>query len=362
MRLKKALALALATTLTLSSSSIAAFATDTPTDPDSKVEGTITGADTYINTTKYVVTLPTATGFGFNLDPTGVYGYFQENGDSATPSLNDLSGKAGAIVGVDNNSVINMSSVPIVLECDFKLSSNISGVQFLATDDTIDDDKNDIWFNVYAGTVDTSNKYTASTTDYATISGDATGTKVLFALDAADYVFKKTGNTYSYDRTDASQTAAYFSLGGKMSKNGDWSQLETDGTVTLSCVYSFKGLKSLPTDSADISTTTGFILNADSLEYLEEAETLAYTFTYSKGAANNITQDLGFTPTTIAVTNSSGTACNIPLTAQHVTLSGTTLTILSSWLSTCPNGTYVITLSDNVPDNTITKTISITIE
>ncbi len=378
MRLKKALALALATTLTLSSSSIAAFAADpTPTPTPATSTGTtesetITGENTYLDTTKYLVTLPTSDTYGFNLDPLGVFGYFADSSNNGgTPELGSaaLDNYVGKIVGTGNNSVVNMSSVDIVLECDFKLSSNISGLNIVAASTDISDDGNDIWFNVYGGIMN-SGTYSAadgtvdinsdSNTDaldieLVTLSGEATGTKVLFGLPAATYTFSKVTDGYAYNMTPGTEQTAYFSLGGEMSAEGDWSQLENGGEVTLSCVYSFKGVKDVT--SANALGKTGLITNAQGLDYLEEANPLSYTFTYSKATPANIVQDLKLTPATIALTNNVGTTCNVALGTQQVTLSGTTLTILSSWLSACPNGAYEITVSDN----TTTKTISITV-
>lgn len=271
MRLKKFLAFTLAATMVMSP--VTAFAADLtePGGTDTPID--ITGSTQYVDTVKYVVTLPTATGLDFKLDPQGTFGYFSDDANSSKDSVaagTDLASYAGKIVGVGKQSVVNKSSVPIVVTCKFTLSTDAKSVNIITDQTTtINDNGNDVRLNIVGGSVDEDGKFTAGT--YKTAVG-TTATEATMALGAADYEFKKGADaaTVTYEpkaQADGvtTEVCGYFSIAGDVSKSGDWTEIKANA-LKLSCVYSFAGA----TDISEATVTDGFVTaDGDKIKLIE---------------------------------------------------------------------------------------------
>lgn len=233
----------------------------------------IEGDATYVETTKYVVTVPTSAKLQFNLDPTGVYGYFLDNdgdaGDSVTSG--DLVDYAGKIVGQGYDKIINKSSVDVVVTCDYTLTSSAQKLNVVTGGDAVTVSGNEVCLKIIGGTLSGSDFIEGT---YALPVGTAS-TKASVALDAVDYMFQlsggdlSTGDIIYVPVDDDAENMAVLSIGGVLSKDGDWSELDTDSSLLkLTCVYSFKGAK----DISAVATTDKFVTNSsdlDDLEYLE---------------------------------------------------------------------------------------------
>lgn len=304
MKLKKFLAGLL--TVALVMAPMTAMASST-----SEVE--IDGEATYVETNIMVVTLPTSTSLKFNLDPTGVYGYFKENnstnGDSVTTG--DLVDYAGKIVGIGYDEIVNKSSVDVVVTCDYKLTSTATDLNVVTSGD-VTTTGNDVKLQILGGTI-SGGDYTVENAHPTAI--DTTSTKALVALEAIDYEFTLSGNSVtdgdiSYvPVTDSDENKAYFSIGGTLSKDGDWSELkDASNFLKLSCVYSFRAAK----DVSVASTVNGFVTaNAEDIEYLTEA---AVDNGYSVTASNlvvTISELVGTTIKTGVMTRTDSSTMNL---------------------------------------------------
>lgn len=371
MKAKKLLAAMMAAVLAVSPATV--FASNvTPIEaPGSGDEIKIDGDNVYVDTLVYKVTLPTSTGLNFNLDPQGVYGYFS-NPDGVTntsPKKEELASFAGKIVGVGAHDIKNQSSVPVAVTCDYKLETDSDGLEIM-TSGTIDNAKKQVKLNIVGGKTDTTGKFTASAGSdaYEAAVGEESS-KVQLVLGEADYVFKESNGSYTYEAatTGTTETTAAVSISGQISKDADWSDLSGSSAkkLTLSCVYSFDGVKdAAPTGLT--KTADGFVTaGADKLEYLGNGaggNTLSATYSKSKGNGAGLPVALnGFTVKTAKVVGRpdvSGAVSN-PFTAgDQYKIDGDNFVLRGPWISTRAVGDWVIELSDGSTTKTLTVTIT----
>lgn len=366
MKAKKFLAAMMAAVLAVSPLTVSA-ANVTPTDaPGSGDEIKIEGDNVYVDTLVYKVTLPTSTGLNFKLDPQGVFGYFTNpNGVTNTsPKKEDLSSFAGKIVGDGAHNIKNQSSVPVAVTCDYKLETDADGLE-IKTTGTVDDSKKEVKLDIVGGTTDNAGKFTAATGSdaYAAAIGEESS-KVQLVLGEADYVFKEgPNNSYTYEAatTGTTETTAAVSISGQISKDADWSDLTGSSAkkLTLSCVYSFDGVKdAAPTGLT--KTAEGFVTaGADKLEYLGGGNANTLTGTYSKASGGAFAIDPGFTVKTAKITAKPGTpsmstALN---TTTHYTVKDGKFYLKTAWASGLTTGEWTFELSDG----TTTKTLKLTV-
>lgn len=266
MKFKKFLAAAMSATMAFSLMVTPVLAADQESLAGG--EGSVEGDTTYIETTKYKVTLPTIESLDFTLDPEGLVGYFGDN-DSATEATKEaLADYAGAIVSGGTTQAINKSSVPVKLTCTFSLE-NVGNAEFVT-------DKQASLVDA-EGTKETANKIlleivpvAADATEVEAVEDltaegvlaiavsteeDATN-ELVFALPEATYQFVKTADGYDYQQTDDDPTGiATFGVTGYVAKDADWSDLaEATDKLTLNCVYKFSPLTEAPTDAYDATT------------------------------------------------------------------------------------------------------------
>jgi len=306
MNMKKFLAGLL--TVALVMAPMAAMASSTSVEVD--------GDATYVETTKYVVTLPTTSALEFNLDPTGVYGYFKENGGT-TVTTGDLTDYAGKIVGTGYDKIINKSSVDVVVTCDYKLTSTASALNVVTSGDAaVTVTGNDVLLKIIGGTLSGGN-YSVTDGDPETPVG-TTSSKAYVGLKAVDYQFQLSGGDLSGGEilyvpvNDADENVAALSIGGKLSKEGDWSALDgASNFLKLSCVYSFKGAKTL--DGATIKN--GFISSdVNAIEYLDAAVGDGGDEGYSVTASSNvvtISELVGTTVRSAVLTRTDASTMNL---------------------------------------------------
>lgn len=371
MKAKKFLAAMMAAVLAVTPVTVSA-GNVTPTDaPGSGDEIKIDGDNVYVDTLVYKVTLPTSTGLNFNLDPQGVYGYFS-NPDGVTntsPKKEDLSSFAGKIVGVGAHNIKNQSSVPVAVTCDYKLETDASGLEIMTTG-TVDDSKKQVKLNIVGGTTDNAGKFTAAAgSDAYEATVGETSSKVQLVLGEADYVFKEDSGSYTYEAatTGTTETSAAVSISGQISKDADWSDLSGSSAkkLTLSCVYSFDGVKNAaPTGLT--KTAEGFVTaGADKLEYLgNSAAGNILTATYSKAQGNGAGLPValnGFTvrsATVVSRPDVSGAVSNTFTAGDQYKIDGDNFVLRGPWISTRAVGNWVIELSDGTTTKTLTVTVT----
>lgn len=379
MKLKKALATMMAVALAVSPMTVSASELSQPGSQNIDVEG---GAS-YVNTTVYKVTLPTSNSLNFTLDPSGIFGYVKDQTDQGNTVTavdpGDLATFAGKIVGVGSHNIINKSSIPVAVTCDYKLSTTASDISFGTADTptpaTVSG--NEINLTVVGGNL------TVSGNDY--IFDEATGadafskgigtnsTKVMVVLDKTDYQYTVSGNQFGYAPSTVSsanlEETAGLTIGGCISKDHDWSALTGTNakTVKLSCVYSFKGVKTFV--QSDL-TADGFVKDsADKTQivYLDGTNaggsggSTALTGTYSKATGGAFSMPLnGFDVKTVTVTSKPGTTgMSTSLnTTTHYTLKDDTFYLKTAWVSGLATGTWTIDLSDGTTTKTLTLTVT----
>lgn len=369
MKAKKFLAAMMAAVLAVSPLTVSA-ANVTPTDaPGSGDEIKIEGDNVYVDTLVYKVTLPTSTGLNFKLDPQGVFGYFT-NPDGVTntsPKKEDLSSFAGKIVGDGAHNIKNQSSVPVAVTCDYKLETDADGLE-IKTTGTVDDSKKEVKLDIVGGTTDNTGKFTAATGSdaYAAAIGEESS-KVQLVLGEADYVFKEGPNdsyTYEAATTGTTETTAAVSISGQISKDADWSDLTGSSAkkLTLSCVYSFDGVKdAAPTGLT--KTAEGFVTaGADKLEYLGGASSNTLTATYSKATNSALWINIGdFDLKTVTLINNptKGEQRTLLNTTSHYTYKPAAaadqrFALKSAWTNGLTLGDWVFELSDGSTIKTLT--------
>ncbi len=261
MKMKKVLAMTLAASmLVMPMTALASESSDPPSAPGAgdPVEVEIDGEVQYVDTLKYVVTLPTATDLDFHLDPQGVLGYFTANTSATTvEDGSNLDAYKGKIVATKYATVTNQSSVPVVVNCDFTLTSTAKSLNVITEKGDADADlsatvkgtDNGLCLQVVGGSI-TSSKFAAGTGDAAySLPIGTTKTTAKIVLDKVAYEFKKESDgSFSYAmKTGETGKSAYFQIGGELNADSDWSEMDTlDKPMTLKCVYSFEGAKAVP--------------------------------------------------------------------------------------------------------------------
>lgn len=350
MKLKKLVAFGLAATLTVAP--VAVFADDV-TAPTTGEEATVPGSVNYIDTTVYKVTLPTTSGLDFVLDPQGLSAL-----DATTPAQPTDTEK-GKIVGGAGTYCMNKSSVPIKLTASFYVTDGAGKASASAA--LVDDaskvtaDGNDVLLQVVPNgataptateAADLSTYTTWSDADAVAVTATAASaaSKVVFALEKADYEF--TGDkTNGYEYTPkasgtgvTTETVAAFKIAGQVSKSGNWSKFTGDNkeSLVLHCVFSFEGLKEIGSDAVS-STAAGLVTDASKLT------TLGLSIT--KGANTPLTYTAKDTITSVTFTKMGSTAFNVRLNTTQCSVSGKDITFLGSWLASDISADFEVTLS-----------------
>ena len=378
MKLKKALATMMAVALAVSPMTVSASA---PLEQPGSQNINVEGGASYVNTTKYKVTLPTNNSLDFTLDPSGIFGYVKDQTDQGNTVTavdpGDLATFAGKIVGVGSHNIINKSSIPVAVTCDYKLSTTASDISFVTADAptpaTVSG--NEINLTVVGGNL------TVSGNDY--IFDEATGanafskgigtnsTKVMVVLDKTDYQYTVSGNQFGYAPSTVSganlEETAGLTIGGCISKDHDWSALtgENAKTVKLSCVYSFKGVKTFV--QSDL-TADGFVKDsADKTQivYLDGTNaggsggSTALTGTYSKATGGPYDTTLGEASKVVmkANPNNSNMSNELNTTTHYTNLNGKCL-LKTSWLANLPTGNYVFEVTSGGTTTTVNLTIT----
>lgn len=271
MRVKKIVALATVLAMVLASTGIASVAATTTST--GSTSGSVTGDSTYVDTVRYKVTLPTSASLDFNVDPEGLFGYFLANPSATAVDQTDLTGFAGQVVSTNYATVKNQSSVPIIVTCDFNVTTtaDVTLVDFNGGSGTVDDEANELALAVLPCV---SGSAIAAVTGSATsvISTDpAAPNSMDFGLLPADYEFTTDGSAYDYVQKApgsgvTTETEAYFRIGGIVSKLADWSAIAQSGNeVNLSCVFSYEGVKDIT--GAIASDGTSLVSTPASITY-----------------------------------------------------------------------------------------------
>lgn len=342
MKLRKLAAFGLAATLV--AAPVTVFADDA-TAPVTGEEATVAGDVNYVDKTVYKVTLPTTTGLDFALDPQGLATL---EGENATYDAT----KSGQVVGGDGTVCINKSSIPIKLTASFYVTDGAGNASTAATlikkTDTIDNDANQVNIQIIPDAGDLDAAAVADLSEYtgwATASGvDVTATsasaptKVVFALAEAEYEFtgnKTSGYTYSPKAAATgvvTETYAGFKIGGKVSKDADWSaftKATNPETLVLHCVFSFEGLKEIGED-ATADGTGALVVDEAKLTGLVNITTSA---TITKGATDDLVLNAKDTIQSVKLTKWNGAAASTVFDTSKATISGNTATILGTWLT-----------------------------
>lgn len=369
MKLRKALATIMAVALAVSPMTVSASEMKQPGSTDFDVEGDAA----YVDTTVYKVTLPTSSSLSFTLDPSGIFGYVQDQTSQGNTVTNVdatvLATFEGKIVGVGAHNIVNKSSVPVAVNCAYKLSTTASDISF-ATDDaptpaTVSG--NTINMTVVGGTATVSGNtvFTEATGANAFSKGIGTdSSEVMVVLDKADYQYTVSGNKFGYAPSTAPSAtlehSAALSISGCISKDHDWSELTGANakTVKLNCVYSFRGVKDV---TGVTKTAEGFVTaGADSIEYLDGSGSTnnALTGTYSKAGGGPYDTTLGEATSVVMKANPNNQNMSNPLntTTHYTNLNGKCL-LKTSWLANLPTGNYVF----EVTSGGVTTTVNLTI-
>ena len=363
MKLKKFLATVMAVALAVSPMTVSA--NSEVTAPGS-TEFDVDGDTTYVDTTKYKVTLPTSQGLKFTMDPSGIFGYVQANQGATNFTEDDIASYAGKIVGVGAHNIVNKSSVPVAVTCDYKLSTTASDVSFSTatnlTPDTISG--NQINLVVVGGKATVSGNNVTGFTEGADGFKKGIGTdstEIMVLLDKASYQYTVLDDgTFDYVHNPGGstpETSAALSVKGCISKDHDWSELAGSNgkKVKLSCVFSFKGVKDSSGATAD---DCGFVTaGADTIEFLDGSAG-ALTGTYSKRTGGAYDTTLGEATKVVMTAKPGSTGLTTILnTDRHYTNKDGKCLLKTAWVSTLPNGEYTFEITSGA----VTKIVKLTV-
>lgn len=244
-------------TLTASATEV----TDANGQADTKSEGSVE----YVNTTVYKVTLPTDQCFDFTVDPQGILSQTDSTtyGETLYPD-----GTEGLIVPKEAAGayINNKSSVPIKLTVDAYVTSdadegNESSVYLVDLDQwdyvnsgidntlllTLDITNDDMDLATFADdtkivTGDSLNQNVIAITQNG--APDDKGTQITFALDKAEYEFKKaTDITYELKDNETGDSVG-MRLSGLVNTQADWSEFVGDSAekIIVKTVFAFNQL------------------------------------------------------------------------------------------------------------------------
>lgn len=303
---KKVVSLILASTLFVSMTLTASATelTDANGQADTKSEGSVE----YVNTTVYKVTLPTDDCFDFTVDPQGILSQTEPGtyGETLYPD-----GTEGLIVPkeADGAYINNKSSVPIKLTVDAYVTSDVrTADEYEGTESTVNLVDLDQWNYVNSGidntlllTLDITNDdmdLTTFTDGSKIVTGDALnqnviaitqngkpddkGTQITFALNKAEYEFKKaTDITYELKDNEVGDSVG-MRLSGLVNTQADWSGFVGDSDpekIIVKTVFSFTQLTT-DYDAAELDDRAHGVLDDrdpdyfDGLEYDEDEVTV----------------------------------------------------------------------------------------
>lgn len=223
MKKRQVLALTLAATMVLGSSMQVFAADEAGVDTTGK---TVTGSGdvSYIDTNIYSVTLPTEASTSLVVDPQGISQ--MENNSVATAE--QLASGAGKITCADTPIVTNLSSVPMKVSVELKLTGDATSVT------TVADVEKDTVANVLLYAVPSATDTRGAKAGYsASTKGvvlSPTAATLDFILGAAAYNYKKDSNgDVTYERVDGETGhGTGLQFGGYVNKKADWKDFVGD--------------------------------------------------------------------------------------------------------------------------------------
>ena len=277
---RKFLALILAMALSFTFTATA-FASQTAEGEDITVEGD--GELIVIDTAVWDVTLPTALGFDFVLDPQGLMGL--PEGESAT--LEALAPYAGRIVPTgDPLGVLNESARPIYLEIDITMSG--TDVNFIMDEadleDAVDavntDDELNVLFlftpsavGVYDIEVDAED-FAAAEISFGV---DDDGIQVTFLLPEAEYEVTNDNGSFLFDLIEDTGNGTVFQVGGFMNPDADWFEwLDDNDDFEIEVVFTWMGMSyddAPDMDDIEAHDDVPFLVDVDSAGFPWSVET-----------------------------------------------------------------------------------------
>jgi hypothetical protein len=232
---RKLVALIIVITMMLSISTSALASGDPNT-----VTVTGTGGIVYVDTTRYIVTLPTSAEWDFTLDPQGLVGL--EPGQTVPQA--DLEGAAGRIVaGAAAPTIINRSSVPITLTASITPTAAAgSGVAptLVTTVAAVDTGTNmNVLLTVVSSAINVNDPAPApfEGTHAVPLAVSGTAQSFTYLLDGADYQYTNIAGDISFERIPTSNgNGTSLQLAGFVNKDADWSNF---GSLGVTAVFSF---------------------------------------------------------------------------------------------------------------------------
>lgn len=405
--MKKKIVTLMLTGVLFASMPLTANATTPPlaTTPDS-TDVTTEGDVNYVNTTVYSVTLPTNDCFNFIVDPQGI---LSATDTTNYPEEKYPSGTAGYIVATEGTGayINNLSSVPIKLTVDAYVESDdttgaASSANLLSMEEfgaglvdsgidnnmlltfDITNDSLDVTTFADATSIktETVNPYVIAITkngkpDTAT-DPTATGTRISFALNKAEYEFKEDSTNGGYVYTmKAGETgdSVGLRLSGFVNRNADWSAYAgtTPEKIIVKTVFDFDKLSSDYELSALDGRAHGVLADTDPAYFagLEYDDTGAPTGATAAGAMDYVvgqgaleipfsfgTGTKEITVTGVNVNGADLAAADYKVNNSVISLKSTEANVAAAMASATPEGApipVVITTSDG-----LTTTITVT--
>lgn len=365
MKLRKKIAALLAATLVMTLFPTTVFAADVTSLSDNSVSGNVSGNVNYVDTVKYIVTLPTTANLDFALDPQGL----STISDGQTVSEGALANSEGKIVSTKQTYVKNASSVPIKLSAKFYITDGAGAaptdVSIVSQNTSVSNNTRSLYLEILTGTAEgvSANNYVSTNFVSAnsgapiTATTAASATEVLYQLDKADYAFHNDGTVsapvYEYvldTNVSDNYDCTYFTVSGSVAKDADWSAYAGDTktkSLKLNAVFTFTPLNSF-VSAANSGTAYRLVTTASSLD-----ETASGSTTQSKtssGAA--VTYNITSPVTSVTVQKSTATS-PAAVTSTRYSQTASTITFTTDWVTalktaaapTYGTGTYTITMN-----------------